>query len=183
MTADPHVPRPIPHMQERHARRQRWLAGRDDPFSQLASRAMGSAVEDGRLVMRGQLTEAERDEVRRLAPSAAINLLAEREALTVELRGVLAPLDPLRTISQVTLSNLLVGAGEYFEPSFTGSEVAIEIVAGLYASQAPDGLTVPGPAEIEEITGLLSDLADVGTMLPSRRPLPGPSATGSASRR
>jgi len=77
------------------------------------------------------LTEAEREELRTLAPETRVDARQGGTRLVQELRALIRQLDPFALLAVASTMNIWGHDGEYFEPAARGSEVQLELLAGL----------------------------------------------------
>ncbi|MEE9246907.1 MAG: hypothetical protein V3U63_11975 [Gemmatimonadota bacterium] len=100
------------------------------------------------------LTRRGRRTVKREAPRAVARLGERIEDDFGSLRETLSRLHPMAVLTRVAHTNLAVVAGEYFEPTFLGSESKVEILAGLL-------MTHPDLAETSKMPPLPSEVQPV----------------------
>lgn len=129
-------PAPIVGVEAAQARILRSLSHRTDRFSELLSRAAKTEYQGRVLVASSGLANAEYDEISRLATSAHDEFGHELDGAIANLRDLLTTGDPFFILAVVQDMNLLVPWGEYYEPTHEGSELKIELVAGLLACQS-----------------------------------------------
>lgn len=125
----------LPAMKARQARFGQRMLARGDRLGELIAAGLSSEFEGGYLVSTNRLSADQIEELRSLAPEAEATVLAELGQAFGELRSVLAGLDPLLTTAQISFNHTVGFAGTYDEPSNDRSEVSVEIVASLFASQ------------------------------------------------
>ena len=102
------------------------------------------------------LTEAEAAELRRLAPETKETARTEGIALAADLRQAIAKLDPQSLIGLASWLNIWGPPEEYFEPTHQGSEVKLELLAGLAACCQKRPESEAGPHDYQRAL----DLAD-----------------------
>lgn len=155
-------PTPAAAIEEAHRRQAAALAGRQDRFSQLLSRALRDEQRGGVVVSTSGLSHEEHAELARLTPEAHNALRAELDAALRRLRGLLSAGDPFFILSVVQDLNLFVPWGEYYEPTHEGSEAKVELVAGLLATQRPTVNRLrPSPAAVQEILDEVDHVVEI----------------------
>src|SRR5437879_10769376 len=140
-------PTPVQGIANRHEKQARWLAAREDRFSQLLSRILSDEVKGQYLVSKGNLSAEEHAELLSLAPQANAALSVELRDAISHLRSLLALGDPIFMASIVQLPNLFGPWGTYYEPTHEGSEAKVELVVGLLTTQPASGSSDPPSAE------------------------------------
>jgi hypothetical protein len=132
----------------------------DDPFGELMSRAIKSEIVDDVLIATGDLDDEGRAVLEEEAPKAA-KRLAERAAnLLDSLRVELSDLHPMALIVRLLWGNV-VTSQTYFEPTHTGSEARVEVLAGLLMTAEDLNRTaseLPDPARVQEVFDRLEEL-------------------------
>lgn len=151
----------LPGLKARQERQAERLSARADRFSQLLSKGTDSNFVGDLLVGRNTLTESQHTELLALASTAASGFRDELIELMNRLRALLRPLDPLLTTAQISYNHTFVGWGNYYEPTSESSEMAVETVASIFATQESESNEQPTSETIQEIEDLLMDLSDV----------------------
>ena len=128
----------LPAMKARQERLKRRMMARGDRLGELIAAGLSSRFAGGYLVTTNLLTSDQIEELRELAPDAEATVFAELTKAFSELRSLLAGLDPLLTTAQISFNHTVGIAGTYHEPTNDRSEVSVEIVASLFASQPVD---------------------------------------------
>ena len=158
-------PTPVEAIELRHAEFAERFAARGDRFSQLLSKALTDERSGDELVSRSGLSEDEHGELNALAEAAHASFQREMSEATATLRALLAPGDPLYTLSIIQASNVMGVRGSYYEPTHHGMENKVELVAGLMLTQPP--ATPPNEvsdAQMHEIHSELERLTDLLTL-------------------
>ncbi len=106
-----------------------------DPFAKLLSSGVSVGIEQDRLVDRKQISEADFDNLKRLAPEKRTEYRHSVEEKFKELRAELAELHPLGALACVLITNVIGAWGSYYEPTEEGSESKVEITAGILLTQ------------------------------------------------
>jgi hypothetical protein len=123
----------------KHTQLSSALANREDEFSQLLSKLVSDEHVDGLLVSRSGLSGEEHDALTSLREDAHAKFRKELDEATSRLRELLARGDPLYTLAVIQASNLIGGWGAYYEPTHSGLEGKVELVAGLLLTQPVPG--------------------------------------------
>jgi hypothetical protein len=113
------------------------LGNREDEFSHLLSKLVSDEHVDGVLVSRSGLSGEEHDALASLREGAHAAFREELGEATSRLRELLAHGDPLYTLAVIQASNLMRGWGAFYEPTHSGLEGKVELVAGLLLTQPP----------------------------------------------
>jgi hypothetical protein len=159
-------PTPVAAIAAKHAELATRLAARADRFSQLLSRSIRNELSGGQLVPKSGLSARARAELDSLSASAHAGFQQEIGEATSALRSLLAQGDPLYILSVVQTSNLLAGRGEYYEPTHSGFESKVELVAGLLLTQpAPTTQTQISDQALQAIYAELDRLLDLSLLL------------------
>lgn len=151
----------LPALKARQEKRMERFSKRPDRFSQLLSKSIVSNFVGDLLVGRNTLTESQQAELIALAPTAASAFRDELIEFMDRIRSLLSPLDPLLTTAQISYNHTFVGWGNYYEPTSESQDVAVEIVASIFASQESGGSEHPTSQDIQAIEDLLAELSDV----------------------
>jgi hypothetical protein len=163
----------LPFLKARQDRQRQWLMSRPDRFCQLLAKIYSSDFVGDRLMLKGALSEAEHEELLALAPDASASLRAEQLTRSSELRAVLEQFNPFAVIGHFSFNQVFGFWGSYHEPSHEGSEVVVEVVAGLYLSQSSSySEQLPGPDEIASIEELTRELVEICHLYNSASRLP-----------
>ena len=125
----------LPAIKARQGRLKQQMLARGGRLGELIAAGLSAEFEGHHLVSTNLLSTREVDELRALAPEAAEVVFAELTKAFDELRLVLKGLDPLLTTAQISFNHTFGVAGTYHEPTNDRSEVSVEIVATLFASQ------------------------------------------------
>src|SRR5437868_3808134 len=88
-------PTPVQAIELIHDKQARWLASRDDRFSQLLSRLITDEVKGQYLLSKGSLSTDEHAELKSLAPKAKAAFRGELQDAIAHLRRLLTLGDPL----------------------------------------------------------------------------------------
>lgn len=104
-----------------------------DEWAGLAGRAMEIDVGPLYNIERGVLTRAEAERFRELLPEAGERYEREERQHFQEILDIASTVDPLELLTHVIFKNGLV-FGDYYEPTFEGSEAKIEFAVGVLAS-------------------------------------------------
>jgi hypothetical protein len=139
-------PTPVAALEMRQADLLMRLGARDDKYSRLLSKAMRSDQSSTELRSTSGLSPEEHAELESLRDVAHAGFQQEALDATSRLRALLAQGDPLYILSIIQTSNLLAGRGTYYEPTHSGLESKVELVAGLL-------LTQPAPTERTQMSG------------------------------
>lgn len=130
-------PTPVAAIEAKHAELAKRLSARDDRFSQLLSKVVRDEHSGSELISRSGLSAEEHTELESLREAAHAGFQRELVDMTSALRGLLAQGDPLYILSVIQASNLLAVRGGYYEPTHSGLESKVELVAGLLLTQRP----------------------------------------------
>lgn len=134
--------------------------GLEDPFAELMSKAIRTEIVDDTLITTGDLDDEGRAALEEEAPKAA-KRLAERAAGRLEaLRAEVSDLHPMALLVRLLWGNIVTNR-TYFEPTFTGSEARVEVLAGLLLTaegldRAADDL--PDPSRVQSVFDGLEEL-------------------------
>jgi hypothetical protein len=159
-------------MVQKHEEQAAMFAKRQDRFSQLLSKLLRDERQGEHVVTSSGLTDAEHEELERLAPEANQSARAELEAALDALRLHLASWDPLQVVAAVQFSKGWAPWGAYYEPTERGGEHYAELVGGLLSTHLPHAeraeLTYEG---VEALFAELEHIMEVVLLVNlSRRP-------------
>jgi hypothetical protein len=157
------TPRPTPTaaLAAIHRRQAAQFSKRSDRFSQLLSRAVRDEPHGQGIVTTSDLTKAEHEELAQLRPTAHEELRIELGDALAKLRELLAVGDPFYILSVVHDLNMMVPWGEYYEPTHTGSEAKVELVAGLLTTQPAAGHDRPSAEAMQAILDEVDHVLEV----------------------
>jgi len=149
----------LPAAKARQERLKQRMLERGDRLGELVAGGLSAKFEGSILVSSNLLDAAQVSELRSLAPEAEEVVFAELTGSFDELRSVLANLDPLHTTAQISFNHTVGVAGMYHEPTDERSEVSVEIVASVFASQVPPTIPErPASGAIQQIEDLLETI-------------------------
>jgi hypothetical protein len=137
--------------QRKHHEFVQWMVDRGDPFSLY----LAETTPD---LPRGEVDPAALGEAvlargRELAVDAFPALMEDFLAASETLKTFLAGFEPLDVIASISLRQMFIVWGTYYEPAEERSEIVVEIVVGLYASLGPDvhGTVRPTAHDLNEV--------------------------------
>jgi hypothetical protein len=154
-------PTPTAAIEAIHARQSVAFGKRGDRYSKLLSQAIRDERAGQGIVTASGLTEAEHAELIQLIPKAHEDLRIELNEALARLRELLTVGEPFYILSVVHDGNLMVPWGEYYEPTHTGSEAKVELVAGLLATQPVVGHERPSAAAVQAIFDEIDHVLEV----------------------
>lgn len=149
----------LPAIKARQNRMKQRMLARGDRLGELIAAGLSAEFEGDQLVSTNLLGAEQIEELRGLAPEAEKTVFGELTAAFDELRMVLADLDPLLTTAQISFNHTFGVAGSYNEPTNDKSEVSVEIVASIFASQpALEDAQQADSGTIQKIEDLLESI-------------------------
>ena len=149
----------LPALKARHERMRHRMLARGDRLGELIGSGLSTAFVGPHLLSKNTLSAEELEELRALAPEAAELVFAELTEAFDELAQVLTGLDPLLTTAQISFNHTFQVAGKYHEPTNDRSEVSVEIVASIFASQPSAAPVEPADSTtIQRIEDLLGSI-------------------------
>ena len=149
----------LPAAKARQERLKQRMLERGDRLVELVAGGLSAKFEGSVLVSSNLLDEAQVGELHSLAPEAEEVVFTELAESIDELRSVLAKVDPLHTTAQISVNHTVGVIGMYHEPTDERSEVSVEMVASLFASQPPNSMSEPPTlAAIQQIEDLLETI-------------------------
>jgi hypothetical protein len=156
-------PTPVEAIELSHLKQAARLRNRPDRFSQLLGKLVKDEHHGQQLITTSGLRPEEHAELRKLADEAHAAFREELPERIAALRELLAQGDPLYILALVQASNLMAAWGSYYEPTHSGAEHKVELVASLLASQPLAQSLEPIPSqqmqqihdELDEIVQLL----------------------------
>lgn len=160
-------PSPAAAFLARHEDFKARLARRDDPLAKLLARATETRTPGKERLIRSVLTGRERRRLFELFEEARVRYPAELQERVCDLRKLLEALHPLGVLARVVASNLFTIRGEYFEPTFAGSEAKVEFVAGLLTSSCPPSSAKDPPDSdaMQKVFDLLDEIFEISILL------------------
>jgi hypothetical protein len=111
------------------------------------------------------LTNEEREELQSLAPQTRADARARGMQLVTDLRALIGRLEPFALLAVASVMNIWGHEGEYFEPVARGSEVQLELLAGLVATTLGDDDRVCDDEHFQEAldkAGMVIDVMELG---------------------
>ena len=136
----------------------------DDPFAKMLSAVATHEVVDDQLVVSGNLDDAGRERLGAEAKAAVPRLTAAVGEGMADLRRLLSSIHPMGALVRVCWANLL-RVGDYFEPTFHGSEPKVEMLAGLLLSAEALDSASPDPPDPELVQRIFDALDTLGLLM------------------
>lgn len=136
-------------------------------FGELAAKALSSVVPideidtDAAQATAPALSPSESEELRRIAPEARSGFAGQAMQNISELRGLFAGTDPFVALSVLSARNLWFADGTYYEPTNHGSEVRVELAAGLILTTPRVDRRDPTSQEIQRVLDLIEQTIDL----------------------
>src|SRR6266536_867177 len=160
--ARPTHPTAVQAIELLHAKQATRWAARSDRFSQLMARVIRDEQKGQYLRTTSNLSSVELSELHALAPEAHDAFSIEMRDAVEHLRELLT-VDPLYVLSIVAMANPFGGCGTYYEPTHEGSELKVEVVAGLLVTQpaGAEAYKAPSSEHMQKIFDELDHFLDV----------------------
>jgi hypothetical protein len=146
------TPSPLEAVRDKRIAFASTLAARSDRFSQLLTKAFESEPpEGGHMLASTSLSDAERAEIQTLLPAAETQLRSEYEGHVDAIRALLGEVEIFSVLAPLMAVNLFSFWGEYFEPTYEGMEVKVELLVGLAASRVRVASRTATDAEVQAV--------------------------------